>query len=94
MKLEDVQQKIDSYLDSISGEELLQTLTDKYSMSEYDMNDSDAIPDEPTVGNAMIALDQAGYWFCPRDLRARICSHRGNGLFPACEWFVPSLGMF
>ena len=63
MKLEDVQQKIDSYLDSISGEELLQTLTDKYGMSEYDMNDSDAIPDEPTVGNAMIALDQAGYWF-------------------------------
>lgn len=55
MKLEDVKQKIDSYLDSVSAEELLQTLTGKYSMSEYDMNDSDAVPDERIAGNAMIA---------------------------------------
>lgn len=55
MKLEDVQQKIDNYLDNVSAEELLQTLTEKYGMSEYDMNDSDAIPDERIAGNAMIA---------------------------------------
>ena len=55
MKLEDVQQKIDSYLDSVSAEELLQTLTGKYGMREYDMNDSEAVPDERIVGNAMIA---------------------------------------
>lgn len=55
MKLEYVQQKIDSYLDSVSAEELLQTLTGKYGMREYDMNDSEAVPDERIVGNAMIA---------------------------------------
>ena len=55
MKIEDVQQKIDNYLDSVSAEELLQTLTEKYGMSEYDMNDTDAVPDERIAGNAMIA---------------------------------------
>lgn len=55
MKLEDVQQKIDSYLDCVSAEELLQTLTGEYGMSEYDMNDSNAVNDERIVGNAMIA---------------------------------------
>lgn len=55
MKLEDVKQKIDSYLDGVSAEELLQTLTGKYGMSEYDMNDSDTVPDERIAGNAMIA---------------------------------------
>ena len=55
MKLKDVQQKIDNYLDNVSADELLQTLTGKYGMSEYDMNNSDAVPDEQIAGNAMIA---------------------------------------
>ena len=55
MKLEGVKQKIDNYLDNVSAEELLQTLTGKYGMSEFDMNDSDAVPDERIAGNAMIA---------------------------------------
>ena len=55
MKLEDVKQKIDSYLDSVSPEELLKDLTGKYNMSEYDMNAIEDIPDERLVGNAQIA---------------------------------------
>lgn len=55
MKLEDVKEKIDNYLDSHSAEELLQKLTNKYGMEEYDMEGIDAIPDERIVGNAMIA---------------------------------------
>ncbi len=38
MRLEDVKQKVDSYLDSISAKELLQKLTEKHGMSDYDMN--------------------------------------------------------
>ena len=55
MKLEDVKQKIDNYIDSVTAEELLQQLTEKYGMSEYDLNEVDSIPDEQIVGNAMIA---------------------------------------
>jgi len=55
MKLEDVKQKVDNYLDNVSAEQLLQTLTGKYGMSEYDMNEKDSIPDERITGNAMIA---------------------------------------
>lgn len=55
MKLEDVKQKVDNYLDNVSAEQLLQTLTGKYGMSEYDMNEKDSIHDERITGNAMIA---------------------------------------
>ena len=55
MKLENVKQSIDNYLDSVSAEELLQQLTEKYGMKKYDMNDVDLIPDEQMTGNAMIA---------------------------------------
>lgn len=55
MKLEDVKQKVDNYLDNVSAEQLLQTLTGKYGMSEYDMNEKDSISDERITGNAMIA---------------------------------------
>ena len=55
MKLEDVKDKIDQYLDSHSAEDLLQTLTEKYGMEKYDMDNLDAIPDDRIVGNARIA---------------------------------------
>ena len=35
MKLEDVKQKINSYLDGISPEDLLKKFTEQYGMSEY-----------------------------------------------------------
>jgi len=55
MKIEDVKQKINSYLDGISPEDLLKKFTERYGMSEYDMNDIEGIPDERLVGNAQIA---------------------------------------
>lgn len=55
MRLEDVKDRIDNYLDSHSAEELLKNLTEKYGMEEYDMEYLNAIPDERIVGNAMIA---------------------------------------
>lgn len=55
MKLEDVKQKIDSFLDNISAEDLLQNLTEKHGMSEYDINNIQDVPDERLVGNAKIA---------------------------------------
>lgn len=55
MKLEDVKDRIDQYLDSHSAEDVLQTLTEKYGMEQYDMENLDAIPDERIVGNARIA---------------------------------------
>lgn len=46
MKIEDVKQKINSYLDGISPEDFLKKFTEQYGMSEYDMNDIEGIPDE------------------------------------------------
>ena len=39
MILDDVKQKIDSYLDNVTAEDLLKKFTEKYGMSEYDMKD-------------------------------------------------------
>lgn len=55
MTFEEVKTKVDNYFDKVSAEELLEKLTEKYGMREYDFNDIDAIPDEHLVGNAEIA---------------------------------------
>ena len=55
MKLEDVKQKIDNYFENVHAEELLDTLTKKHEMREYDFNNVSEIPDEQLVGNAKIA---------------------------------------
>lgn len=55
MKLENVKSKIDGYLDNISADELLERLTGRYGMSEYDLNNIEDEPDDRLVGNAKIA---------------------------------------
>lgn len=55
MILDDVKQKIDSYLDSVTPEDLLKKFTEKYGMSEYDMKDIEDMPDKQLVDNAHIA---------------------------------------
>ena len=55
MILDDVKQKIDSYLDNVTAEDLLKKFTEKYGMSEYDMKDIEDMPDKQLVDNAHIA---------------------------------------
>lgn len=55
MRLENVKQKVDSYLDSISAEDLLQKLTEKHGMSDYDMNSIEDNPKMRLVDSSQIA---------------------------------------
>ena len=55
MKLEDVKFKIDNYFEKTSAEDILDKLTNRFGMQEYNLMDSNNIPDESIVGNAEIA---------------------------------------